>query len=56
MTPDQIALVQGTWAKAAGKYQVKFQGDKGERSGDATVEGTKLTIVFNRDPLVFERD
>ena len=49
-------ILQGTWAKAAGKYQVKFQGDKGERSGDATVEGTKLTIVFNRDPLVFERD
>ncbi len=49
-------VLQGSWSKAGGKYQVKFQGDKGERSGEATVEGTKLTIVFNRDPLVFERD
>lgn len=48
--------VQGTWARAGDKYQVKFQGDKGERSGDATVENGKLVIVFNKDPLVFERE
>ena len=49
-------VLQGSWSKTGEKYQVKFQGDKGERNGEATVEGTKLTIIFNRDPLVFERD
>ena len=53
--PPKIA-VQGTWSKAGEKYQVKFQGDKGERSGEATVENGKLVIVFNKDPLVFEKE
>ena len=54
--PPPKTIIQGTWSKAGEKYQVKFQGDKGERSGDATVDGSRLVILFNRDPLVFERD
>lgn len=49
-------VVQGSWSKSGDKYQVKFQGDKGERTGDAAVENGKLVILFNKDPLVFDRD
>lgn len=48
--------VQGTWTRTGDKYQVKFQGDKGERSGEATVENGKLVIAFNKDPLAFEKE
>ena len=49
-------VLQGSWTKADNKYQVKLSGDKGERSGEASVEGSKLVVIFNKDPVVFEKD
>lgn len=48
--------LNGTWQNVGGKYHLTFTDGGQQVAFDAVVEGDRLTLTGQREPLVFERD
>ncbi len=48
--------LNGTWQNVGGKYRLSFPDGGKTLAFDAVVEGDRLTLTGEREPLVFERD